>query len=259
MLWSTQVELYVRLASIRLRWAYTFCDPTYMTTQLDLAQANLDFTNVLVDQLLYGSKDRNLPPGLQEGNAEYNNLWLTNACSPSEGWFYQAEECRTFLSGLVARGLQGAVASYSDVGRKLIEARRSWVGRAGCVTENIETPGTMKAETSALADKYLASGFERSTAMQYAAALTYLQAFGVQYTATVAITIAFLLVLWLVVYSPQIQRLDKDIKNVRLLLLLFPDEVARSVPAIVAAGKRLLAEAGGGGSGGSAAGSVARH
>ena len=37
--------------------------------------------------------------------------------------------------------------------------------------------------------------------------------------------------------SSVILRLDRDIKNVRMLLLLFPDEIVGVVPAIVNAGR----------------------
>lgn len=37
--------------------------------------------------------------------------------------------------------------------------------------------------------------------------------------------------------SSVIRRLDRDMKNVRMLLLLFPDDVVGVVPAIVVAGR----------------------
>ena len=48
LLWSVQTEQYVRLASIRLRFALTFCDPVFMEEELELAERNLAFTSVLV-------------------------------------------------------------------------------------------------------------------------------------------------------------------------------------------------------------------
>jgi hypothetical protein len=37
-----------------------------------------------------------------------------------------------------------------------------------------------------------------------------------------------------------IRLVDSEIKNVRNLLLLFPDEVSRLLPAVVAAGRELM-------------------
>jgi hypothetical protein len=44
-------------------------------------------------------------------------------------------------------------------------------------------------------------------------------------------------------YSPIIARLDRDIKNVRMLLLLFPDEVSSVVPAIIDVARDMLSKA----------------
>ena len=54
--------------------------------------------------------------------------------------------------------------------------------------------------------------------------------------ANYAVTIVFVCVLCLVyafVYRPMITRLDKEMKLVRSLLLLFPDEVICSVPQLM--------------------------
>jgi hypothetical protein len=42
------------------------------------------------------------------------------------------------------------------------------------------------------------------------------------------------------VYMPILQNLDEEIKRTRFLLLLFPEDVARRVPAVGDAAKRLL-------------------
>lgn len=57
--------------------------------------------------------------------------------------------------------------------------------------------------------------------------------------ATVASIIA-LLGFYFFVYSPLIRRLDREIKNVRGLLLIFPDEVSRNTAAIINAGREML-------------------
>lgn len=134
---------------------------------------------------------------------------------------------------------------YSDIARKLIADRKQVINSPGCVRENIEEHGTPKRILMDLNERYLASGFEVSTRMQYRAAESFLQHFKALYTTLVTITIALLLLFYLFLYDPQIQKLDREIKDVRMLLLLFPDEVARAVPCIVAAGKQLLADAGG--------------
>jgi hypothetical protein len=86
-------------------------------------------------------------------------------------------------------------------------------------------------------------------------------AFQVSSVAITVLSVVALAAFYAGVYAPLIAWLDADIKGVRLLLLLFPDEVTRSVPAVVAAGRQLLADAtsggtvatGSGGSGGRSA------
>jgi hypothetical protein len=66
-------------------------------------------------------------------------------------------------------------------------------------------------------------------------------------TTNIIVTLAALLSLFLtfiLLYRPLIKRLDADIKRTRALLLLFPSEVCRAVPAITAAGRRLVDDAG---------------
>lgn len=39
LLWQAQAEMYMNLATIRVRFAAASCEPAYMTEQLDLASA----------------------------------------------------------------------------------------------------------------------------------------------------------------------------------------------------------------------------
>lgn len=88
LLWSTQVEVYIRLASLKLRFAYQFCGAEYTTQMLSQALDSLHFTEHLVNELLYGNPKKNLPAGLQEGHSDYNDLWLANACMEDQEWYY---------------------------------------------------------------------------------------------------------------------------------------------------------------------------
>lgn len=60
--------------------------------------------------------------------------------------------------------------------------------------------------------------------------------------------IAALGVFALAIYVPTIARLDRDIKMVRVLLLLFPDKVSTKVPAILAVARELQGDGRSGGS-----------
>lgn len=55
-----------------------------------------------------------------------------------------------------------------------------------------------------------------------------------------AASLVALLLLYAFFYRPLIMSLDEDIKSVRNLLLLLPDEVARNVPAVLEYSQALM-------------------
>jgi len=61
-------------------------------------------------------------------------------------------------------------------------------------------------------------------------------------TDVIAVSLSFvaLVVLYGGYYRPAILALDAQLKRTRFLLLLFPEELARSVPAVVNAGRKLI-------------------
>jgi hypothetical protein len=64
------------------------------------------------------------------------------------------------------------------------------------------------------------------------------------YTVVTILSVLLLLALWFGLYRPLIRRLDREIKDVRRLLLVLPDEVSKSIPSVVAAGRSMLLESG---------------
>ena len=78
-------------------------------------------------------------------------------------------------------------------------------------------------------------------------------------TVVTVCSVLALVLFYFAVYAPMIRRLDREIKQVRGLLLLFPDAVARAVPAILDHSREMLSGGGaaaGGGGGGSGVGGV---
>lgn len=64
------------------------------------------------------------------------------------------------------------------------------------------------------------------------------------YTAVTVLSVLVLITLWFGLYRPLIRRLDREIKDVRRLLLVLPDDVSKSIPSVVAAGRSMLLESG---------------
>lgn len=88
---------------------------------------------------------------------------------------------------------------------------------------------------------FLAAGYQEHARIRLAEAIDYLQAFGSLNIVVTIIAIVSLLLFYYITYRPMIRRLDSEIKKVRILLLLFPDEVARNVPAVLNYSRNLLA------------------
>jgi hypothetical protein len=102
-----------------------------------------------------------------------------------------------------------------------------------------------------LGDTFLASGLYRHSLIRLLEAEAAIASAAQIDTACLLVTLAAVTLIFSCVYAPTIRRLDADIKRARALLLLFPDAVARAVPAIVTHSRELVAgaPAAGGGSG----------
>ena len=88
---------------------------------------------------------------------------------------------------------------------------------------------------------YLAAGLESLSTGRLNEDSAFLATFAsLNLTATLLCIIALLL-FYLVVYRPLFARLDRDIKSTRGLLLLLSGDAVRAVPAVLTAGKKLLA------------------
>lgn len=83
-------------------------------------------------------------------------------------------------------------------------------------------------------EKYGATGFGFDSDVNTLTIEQEIDAFLANDALVTAMSIIFGILAYLAGYLPFLKRLDGEIKSVRRLLLLFPDEVARNVPAIVA-------------------------
>lgn len=70
--------------------------------------------------------------------------------------------------------------------------------------------------------------------------VTQLRQYNVLNLVVTIVSIGALLAFYAFVYAPLIRLLDKEIKDVRRLLLLFPDEVSRNTAAIINAGREMI-------------------
>jgi hypothetical protein len=155
--------------------------------------------------------------------------------------YYTLDDCyRNFDTGLVGKGLQGVFQQYTQLTQALMLHRRAEAAAPGCAVEDVNVDIPKLVED--LAEKYLSIGFDRASAITLHMTVQALQLFTTINVVVTVASIVALLLFYFFVYLRLIRRLDAEIKNVRHLLLLFPDEISRVVPAIVAAGRELMKE-----------------
>lgn len=275
-LWSREAEFFIRQAVFRLRFGLSYCDTAFALDNLDKAEQVMTLEEPLVDEVLYGSTSesgagtgggqmlldsgaqRNLRPGLQVSDVT-RRLFLEYGCvspseesqeasdavAPDDPLPYAQAECEAFYSGVLSKGLLAAFKSYTGLVRKLAASRRAYLqavqdsnGTMVCQPADLSDPDV--TNTYALGMTFLAPGFKEAADGRESEAFSTLNGF---IAAVVAITVLAVFALsnfYVWVYRLHIQRLDAEIKNVRLLLLLFPDEVAKVVPAFLAASKDMM-------------------
>ena len=95
---------------------------------------------------------------------------------------------------------------------------------------------------------YVAAGAKAHAQIRQEEAISTLTNFTSLNVLVTLAAIAALFAFYAAAYAPMIRRLDREIKQVRGLLLLFPDSVSRAVPAILNHGREMLQSGTSGGS-----------
>ncbi len=223
-------------SNYHVRNLLTYCDPVFVKDQHDKFEALVADLEADQDALLYGDDERHVRP-LLKVSAPHFHLFMEDGCVSTP--LYTMESCRaTFFDGLVGKGLQGAYKQYVQLAQKTLDERYEASKSPGCTLEDVNTGVPTVLER--LAERYLAAGFNTAARLTVANINSYLDTFKVLNILITVASLLALIIFFFVIYAPMIRRMDTEIKNVRYLLLLFPDEVSRVVPAIIAAGRELL-------------------
>lgn len=234
-LWSRQAEFYVRQLNFRLRYGLAYCEqPWAGSVGLDASMAFLAFEETIVSSVLYGSAEqgRAMRPGAQVSPTT-QHLFLVNGCAENGGQFYEMRDCATVAADTVSRGLLEGFRVYVALIRELINRRRAVLADPStCVPADLNDPDVVLSYD--LGMKYLAYGMQLAADAREDEAVGYLQGYANDSVTAAACSILLLAVLYGAWYRPMIRSLDTHMKDARHLPLLFPDQVARAVPAIVA-------------------------
>jgi hypothetical protein len=145
-----------------------------------------------------------------------------------------------FYYGIVGTGLLPALRNFVLLSRQLIASRKADLATGAAVLPRYDLTAAPLSFVDQLGRMYLPAGLEALSQGRVEEDLVYLSQFGQLNLAATLLCIAALGLFYWLGYRPMFTRLDKDIKNTRGLLLLLPEEAARSVPAVMNAGKKLL-------------------
>ena len=161
-----------------------------------------------------------------------------NACYDNNNLFYTLEECKVWNNGIATHGLQGVYKEWLNVARfKAADRQPDIDNPSQCSVRSIRSP-----DFTFLYDarwKYIAGAYDHIGDIHMADATTTINSFN---SANLALCVSAMLSLplvYFVIYAPLIRQLDREIKSTRQLLLLFPDEVSRTVSSIVSLGQDL--------------------
>jgi hypothetical protein len=255
-LYSRELQFYVPQVIHAVRVMHSFCDASIVTDRIARVRRALSFMQTVQAGLAYGHEGYNLRPGLQRSNALFR-LLMGDGCVENGGEYYDMPLCEGssasagsggFQDGIVGRS--GLQAAFDDYGQKLtgaINIREKQLSSGNCSV--VDASSGMPGILAQYGERFLPPGYAAVADTLYNEGYAAINGY---IAASAAVTVVSVLGLWglfFLVYRPVMRRLDREIKDSRALLLLFPDEVSRSVPAVVTAGRDMLATASGGGGG----------
>jgi hypothetical protein len=234
---SVQLQFFARQMNFNLRSTLAYGAPTFVADQIARARRGVTKVKGLTNSLLYGSVELKTRPLLQILPSA-NTLWTEYACFDNHGFYYNIPDCEAFRDGLLAKsGLLGAVGDYLSIAKIAIDFSED--------NRNAVVPLTHGGPllSQQYATTFMPPAFEAFSNIIYNSSIGTLNNFNtINLVVTIGSCLALIL-LYYIIYRPQVKKLDKEIKNVRNLLLLFPDEVSRNTQAIIAAGREMMKDA----------------
>ena len=263
-LWGAELQLLVPMVSYSLRNALLYnSSAVWVPFWINKTASQMQLASTLLDSLTYGSDAQQLRPALTASPTAYT-LLMQNGCvqntvTPAECLNYGGKPCNYFYSyaycyeppsntdptypvffyGLVGKGLLPALKQFLLLASGLLSDRAAAL-KSGAALSPLDLTQPPLSYVDQLGRLYLPAGLEAMSQGRLAEDTVYLNSFSsLNLTATVLSVFAMMFI-FLAHYRPVLTTLDADIKNARSLLLLLPEDAARSVPAVLDAGKRLM-------------------
>jgi hypothetical protein len=263
--WTAELEVLIPAVGYSFRNAAIYTEPKYTEEWLGLLEKVTGFMDYVVGAITYGDDSIGLPslistsPGaflllMKDGCVE--NVLTTEECArfgepPGCVSSYTIDLCKkppdstdvnrpVFASGVVGTGLTPAILYFSRAVNNLMRDRKIEFKTLGYYIDHDLDSSIKYNIISEMASKYLTVGLSTLTNTVVDEIKASIQASMDIDILSVVCSILSLFAIYFLLYDPLVRTLDKEIKRTRFLLLLFPEEVAKGVPSVVAAGKKLM-------------------
>jgi hypothetical protein len=264
--WVVELEVLVPAVGYAFRNAALFAEPNYTDRWMKIFEEKLNFMDLVAESVTFGNKDLQLPsiisrsPGafallMEDGCVE--NTMSDEECAmagaaPGCHYFYDVELCKkpydsidatrpVFANGVVGTGLLPAIQYLSRMLHGVVVYRKQERLDGGYIPNDILLiHNDMEAHVHLLAGSYLPAGLAALTDVVVSESFELINAGMNVDIIAVIISIGALFGFYFLLYAPLVIHLDNEIKRTRFLLLLFPEEVAKGVPAVVKAGRKLV-------------------
>lgn len=149
---------------------------------------------------------------------------------------------KVFASGVVGTGLLPAIQQLSRQVHGVIRARKaSFINDGIYEEEDILDHSDAYDIINKMCLSYIPAGLEALSDVVLNESTSMINASMSIDILAVICSILALIGFYFFLYAPLVSFLDNEIKRTRFLLLLFPEEVAKGIPAVVEAGHRLSA------------------
>jgi hypothetical protein len=266
--WVCELEVLVPAVGYAFRNALLFREPVFTKKWMALLEDRIGFLDYVSEAVAYGKPSLNLPSLITSSLGAAELLLIENGCvdstmSESEckmggrekgcTYYYPMSACKkpvdstdinlkVFASGVVGTGLLPAIQQLSRQVHAVIRARKaSYVQDGYYEEEDILDHGDAYDVINKMCLGYIPAGLETLSDVVLNESTSMINVSMSIDILAVICSILALIGFYLFLYAPLVSFLDNEIKRTRFLLLLFPEEVAKGIPAVVEAGHRLSA------------------
>jgi hypothetical protein len=264
--WIVELEVLVPAVGFAFRNAALFAEPNYTDHWMKVFEERLGFLDLVAESVTFGNKHYHLPSIISKSPGAFA-LLMENGCvdntitdeecamagaAPGCTYFYDVAMCKkpydsidatrpVFANGVVGTGLLPGIQYLSRLLHEVLVERKKQRENGGYIPDDILlVHNDEAAHIHLLAGSYLPAGLASLTDVVVSESIELINAGMNVDIIAVIISIGALFGFYFLLYAPLVIHLDNEIKRTRFLLLLFPEEVAKGVPAVVKAGRKLV-------------------